>query len=658
MSHTPRVVIIGGGFGGLHAARSLGARGVAVTLIDRHNYHLFQPLLYQVATSGLNPADIAYPLRAVFHRTPQVHVRVGEVTGVDLARRLVRLADGGEVAYDHLVLATGTTTADFGVPGVAELALGLKGLEDAVQLRGEVLRRFEEADVDPSLLDRGWLTVVIAGGGPTGVEMAGALAELFHKVLAKDFPHLDVARARIVVVEMADDLLASFSARAREHATARLRRRGVSILTGRAVAKVDAGRVWLDDGESIAARTLIWAAGVTPTGLPATLGLPTGRGGRVEVEPDLSVPGHPDVWVVGDLAAATDGEGQLLPQVAQPAIQGGHHVAEQITRRSAGQPTRPFAYRDKGSMATIGRHSAVADLPGGIHLRGTLGWVAWLALHIVTLMGFRNRLSVLVNWAWNYLTWDRGTRLILEPQSRGPGRGAEEASAVVRLGSMADSAEVQIATAGVELPGDLAVPDGATGVVLFAHGSGSSRHSPRNRQVAQHLNDEGLATLLLDLLTAEEDAVDVRTRELRFDIPMLGRRLVGAVDWLQEREDTGPLAVGTFGASTGAAAALIAAAERPTAVVAVVSRGGRPDLAAPRLATVRAPTLLIVGGDDWNVLALNEEAAESLRCPHELAIVPHAGHLFEEPGALEQVAALAGEWFLRHLPAAMRQRAA
>ena len=417
----PHVVIVGAGFGGLNAARRLGAKGIPVALVDRHNYHLFQPLLYQVATSGLNPADIAYPLRAVFHRAPHVQVRVGEVVGADLGAQHVELDDGATLPYDHLVLASGTMTADFGVPGVAEHALGLKDLADAVQIRSEMLRRFEEADVDRSLLDQGWLTVVIAGGGPTGVEMAGSLAELFDKVMAKDYPHLDVDRARIVLVEMGDELLPPLSPLARQHAHARLAQRGVDVRTGRRVERVGPAQVWLDGGEIIPARTLIWAAGVKPTPLAAAIGLPTGRAGRVSVDHDLSVPGHPNVWVVGDLAAATGGSGQVLPQVAQPAIQGGRHVAEQILRRHAGLPTRPFVYRDKGSMATIGRHAAVADLlHGRIHLRGFIGWVAWLLLHLVTLMGFRNRVSVLVNWAWNYLTWDRGTRLILEPASRRP----------------------------------------------------------------------------------------------------------------------------------------------------------------------------------------------------------------------------------------------
>ena len=415
----PRVVVVGGGFGGLNAARSLANHGVPVTLVDRHNYHLFQPLLYQVATSGLNPADIAYPLRAVFHRAPHAQVRIGEVVGADLDARTVLLADDASLPYDHLVLAGGTTTADFGVAGVAEHALGLKDLGDAVRIRSEVLRRFEEADVDRSLLDRGWLTVLVAGGGPTGVEMAGALAELFDKVMAKDYPHLDVSRARIVLVEMGPDLLPPLSVRARQHAHERLVGRGVDVRTGRRVERVGECEVVLDGGEVIPARTLIWAAGVKPTGLAAAMGLETGKAGRVIVRPDLSVPGRPEVWVIGDAAAAARPDGTLLPQVAQPAIQGGRHVAEQILRRHAGLPTRPFVYRDKGTMATIGRHAAVADLPGNIHLRGLLGWLAWLLLHIVTLMGFRNRLSVLVNWGWNYLTWDRGTRLILEPSRPG-----------------------------------------------------------------------------------------------------------------------------------------------------------------------------------------------------------------------------------------------
>ncbi|MPZ74092.1 MAG: NAD(P)-binding protein [Nitriliruptorales bacterium] len=415
---TVHVVVVGGGFGGLNAARALASHGARVTLIDRENFHLFQPLLYQVATSGLNPADIAYPLRAVFHAAPQVQVRIGEVVNADLDARHVVLADGTRVPYDHLVLAAGATTADFGIPGVAEHALGLKRLADAPRLRGEVLRRFEEADAKPELVAQGWLTTMIVGGGPTGVEMAGALVELFSKVLAKDFPRLDVSRAKVVLVEMGDEVLPPFSPQSRRHAAEQLRRRGVDVLTGCRVQRVDGTHVWLDDGQSVSAATLVWAAGVTAVALPAQLGLSTTRDGRAVVSEDLSVPGHPHVWIVGDLAAAKDAGGQMLPQVAQPAIQGGRHVAQQILRRHAGLATRPFVYRDKGSMATIGRHAAVADLPWGIHLKGVVGWLAWLFLHLLTLMGFRNRLSVLLNWAWNYATWDRGTRLILETPSR------------------------------------------------------------------------------------------------------------------------------------------------------------------------------------------------------------------------------------------------
>ena len=413
-----RVVVVGGGFGGLNATRALATKGVDVTLVDRHNYHLFQPLLYQVATSGLNPADIAYPLRGVFHHARNVHVRVAEVVGAELDEGRVLLADGTALPFDHLVLASGTQTASFGVPGVEEHALGLKDLADAVRIRSEVLRRFEEADADPSLVAQGWLTVVLVGGGPTGVEMAGALFELFDKVLAKDFSALPVDRARLVLVEMGPEVLAPFTPAARRHAAQRLRSHAVDLRTGRRVERVSANGVRLDDGEEIVARTVIWAAGVKPTHLATTIGLETGRAGRVVVRPDLSVPGRPNVWVIGDLAEATDENGALLPQVAQPAIQGGKHVAEQILRRTAGVATRPFVYTDKGSMATIGRHSAVADLPFGIHLRGVLGWLSWLGLHVVTLMGFRNRLSVLLNWAWNYFTWDRGTRLILDARSR------------------------------------------------------------------------------------------------------------------------------------------------------------------------------------------------------------------------------------------------
>jgi NADH dehydrogenase len=414
VSHRHRVVVVGAGFGGLAAVRALADAPVDVVLVDANNFHTFQPLLYQVATAGLDADDVAFPARGIFHRQRNADFRMRRVTGVDLHQRLVTFEGGGELGYDHLVLAAGAVSADYGVPGVSEHAFGLKSLADAVALRSHVLRCFEDAADDPQRIDDGLLTVVIAGGGPTGVELAGGLVELFTKVLRKDFPTLDLRRARVVVVEMADRLLGTFAPRLSGRARRTLSRRGVEIMLGVGVEKVDADAVHLTDGTRIPTRTLVWTAGVVATPLARTLGVTEGPGGRIAVAPDLSVPGHAEVFAVGDIATGNDAKGRPLPGVAQVAIQGGRHAGRMICAQLEGRPTTPFRYFDKGSMATIGRHDAVAELPGGIRLTGTVGWLAWLGLHLLYLIGFRNRANVLVNWTWNYLTYDRGSRIIGE----------------------------------------------------------------------------------------------------------------------------------------------------------------------------------------------------------------------------------------------------
>jgi NADH dehydrogenase len=370
-------------------------------------------LLYQVATSALTPADVVFPVRGVFRGAANVRVRRGTVTAVDLGRRRVCLDDGDELAYDTLVLAAGATTAWFGVPGAEQHALPLYGLADAVGVRNHVLARIEAADADPAHVDVA-LTVVIVGGGPTGVEMAGAFVELFHGVLARDFPRLDFGRARILLVEMGDRLLAGFSPQGSRHADEQLRARGVDLRLGTTVTAVDDGSVTLSTGEVVPTGTVVWAAGVRTSPLLEGLGLERVANGRVAVDASLRLPGHPEVFVVGDLAAVP-WRGGLLPQVANVAQQEGTHAGRTIARMSRGRRARPFRYHHLGFMATIGRGAAVADLPLRVHLTGFPGWLAWLGLHLVRLVGVRNRASVLLNWAWSYLTWDRGPRLILEP---------------------------------------------------------------------------------------------------------------------------------------------------------------------------------------------------------------------------------------------------
>ncbi|WP_421121111.1 NAD(P)/FAD-dependent oxidoreductase [Aquihabitans daechungensis] len=422
-----RVVIVGAGFGGLAAARELASAPVDVTLVDRNNFHTFQPLLYQVATSGLASADVAYPVRGIVARHEHLSFRQATVIGADLDARVLHLQhDEHEVEdlpYDHLIVAAGATANTFGIPGVDHHGFPLYNLADAVRLRNHVLERFEAADAEPALVDDGALTFVVVGGGPTGVEVAGALTELVHLVLRKDFPNLDVRRARVVLVEMQDRLLAPFSTVSQDHARTALEERGVEVRTGVQVARARATRVTFEDGEELAAHTLVWAAGVKANPIGEALGLRTGRGGRIEVGPNLAVADHPEVWAIGDVAAIVDpkgGAGTLLPQLAPVAIQSGRHVARQICCLAAGRipPTAPFRYRDKGTMATIGRSRAVAELPLGIKLRGFPAWLAWLGLHLVMLAGFRNRISVFANWAWNWLTYDRGPRLIFRSRPR------------------------------------------------------------------------------------------------------------------------------------------------------------------------------------------------------------------------------------------------
>jgi len=406
----PRVVIIGGGFGGLSAAQGLRRAPVDVWLIDRRNHHVFQPLLYQVATAGLSPGDIASPIRWILRRHRNLHVWLGEVAAIDPARRLVRLVDG-EVPYDYLIVAAGATHAYFGHDEWRIHAPGLKTLEDALDMRRRVLVAFEQAEREPDRqAQRRLLTFVVIGGGPTGVELAGSLAEISRHALANDFRAIDPESARIILIEGGPALLPSYPADLSQFARKALERLGVAVWTGSVVTDVSAGRVRVGD-EVIEAGTVLWAAGVSASPLGATLGVPLDRAGRVVVRPDLTIPGHPEVSVVGDLAAFQTAGGGWLPGVAQVAIQQAAHAAVNVERQVAGQPTRPFVYRNLGNLATIGRNSAVADLPR-FHMKGWHAWLFWLFVHIFNLIGFRNRLTVMTQWAFSYMTYQRSVRLI------------------------------------------------------------------------------------------------------------------------------------------------------------------------------------------------------------------------------------------------------
>ncbi|WP_406855199.1 NAD(P)/FAD-dependent oxidoreductase [Alsobacter sp. KACC 23698] len=408
VSSRRRVVIVGGGFGGLSAAQALARAPVDVTLIDRHNYHLFQPLLYQVATAGLSPADIASPIRGVLHRQKNAFVMLARVTGVDPDRRVV-MTDEGDVAYDALIIATGAKHAYFGRDGWERHAPGLKKIEDATELRRRILLAFEKAEIvkDPAERRR-LLTFAVIGGGPTGVEMAGAIAELARTALAADFRAIDPRMTRVVLIEAGPRILPSFHPQSSATAAAGLRGLGVEVEAGAPVTAVDGEGVEVA-GRRIESRTIVWAAGVRASPAARWLGAEADGAGRVKVAADLSVPGRPNIFVIGDAAHVAGPDGRPLPGVAPVAKQQGRHAARQIGL--APELRAPFRYRDYGAMATIGRRKAVADL-GRVRLSGSLAWLIWCVAHVYFLIGFRNRMSVAANWAWSYVTYQRGPRLI------------------------------------------------------------------------------------------------------------------------------------------------------------------------------------------------------------------------------------------------------
>jgi NADH dehydrogenase len=410
MPEPPHVVVVGGGFGGLAVARELRRAPVRVTLIDRRNHHVFQPLLYQVATAALSPADISAPIRSLLRRHLNAEVLLAEVADVDATRREVVLGDGSRLRYDFLVIATGAMHHYFGNDEWAPFAPGLKSNEDALEIRRRFLLAFEaaEQEADP-LVRQALLTFVVVGGGPTGAEMAGAFAEIARHSLIRDFRRINPATARILLLEGGERILAGYPPELSAFAQRALERIGVEVRTGAIVSRIEADAVYVGN-ERIRTHNVVWAAGVAASPLGACLGVPLDRVGRVQVEPDLSVPGLPEVFVVGDLAAFEQG-GKPLPGVAPVATQQGGTAARNIQRTLDGAPREEFVYRDRGSMATLGRAAAIAEI-GRWKMRGLLAWLTWLFVHILFLIGFRNRLVVMIQWAWAYLTWQRGARLI------------------------------------------------------------------------------------------------------------------------------------------------------------------------------------------------------------------------------------------------------
>jgi NADH dehydrogenase len=412
----PTVVVVGAGFGGLQAVRTLKRAPVRTVLVDQHNFHLFTPLLYQVASALLDPSEIAHPTRSLLRGIKNAEFRLGRVTGLDLARRRLE-TDDGELAYDYLILAAGSVTNFYDNSSLERTASPLKDLGDGLALRNQILANFERAawTTDPAER-RALMTFAVVGGGPTGVEYAGALSELINLVLRKDFPELDLRQVEIILVEAVPSVLTSYPARLQRAAVRTLARKGIRLIFNAPVKEAADGWLRLGNGEEIRARTIIWTAGVKGASLAAAIGQPLGRQGRVRVDPTLQLPGHPEVFVAGDLAEVVH-NGQPLPMVIQPAMQEARCAARNIAHLIKGEPLETFRYRDLGQMATIGRNAAVADIKG-IQLSGFLGWAVWLVFHLLQIVDFRSRLVVLINWIGDYFFYDRPVRLIAGPKNR------------------------------------------------------------------------------------------------------------------------------------------------------------------------------------------------------------------------------------------------
>jgi NADH dehydrogenase len=417
MPGQPHVVILGAGFGGVGALKRLRDADVRITLLSNHDYQTFQPLLYQVATAELAPTEVAFPIRALLHGHNNVTFHQSAVRGIDLANKRV-VADGvAPVEYDYLVLALGAVVNFFGTPGADQYAFPLYTMDDAIRLREHILKMFEAVDKDPKLIDDGALTFCIVGGGPTGVELAGALAELLHSDLTKDYPTLPLDRARLILYEYSPHLLGSFKPKLQAYARKELEARGVEVRAGTGVTKVGPATVDLSTGETIRTHTLIWAGGLRANPVVSSLGVATVHGDRIPVGPDLQVQDHPGIFAIGDIAAMTDGKtGKVLPGLGATALQAGRHVGEMIKRLVKGQQAEPFQYFDKGTMAQVGRGAGVVELPWGGTLTGHLAWLAWLGVHLALLNGLEEKVSTFVDWGWTLLTHKRGMRIILSDE--------------------------------------------------------------------------------------------------------------------------------------------------------------------------------------------------------------------------------------------------
>lgn len=410
-NHLPHVIIIGAGFGGLRAARALAHAPARVTIVDKNNYHLFQPLLYQVATSGISPDEIAHPVRSILREQKNLEFRLGEVHSIDLANKFIS-ASFGDLPFDYLILAVGGVTQYFGIESIEHNAFGLKDIQDATAIRSHLLRMFELANEEPDeTIRQSLLTFVIVGGGPTGVEMAGAVSELTRVVLAKDYPRMNSRDVRVVLVEAFDHLLPAFPTALRENAVQVLRKKQVDILFNTSVVDYDGKRVKFKGDNELKTETVIWAAGVKAPALVSSLGVPLGSLGRVIVEPSLQIKAYPFTYVIGDAAFFLDDAGKPLPMVAPVAMQQADVAARNILAAITGKNTLRFVYKDPGILATIGRNQAVARL-GAFQFKGFIAWLVWLFVHLMQLVGFRNRLLVLLNWVWDYLFYDRAVRLI------------------------------------------------------------------------------------------------------------------------------------------------------------------------------------------------------------------------------------------------------